>query len=97
MDQVVPEGLQVAPPAVSSSVSVPTGVLQGPVMGLPLIRLVRLVEALGVSAMENKVKELSRSRGQVCTCICRRYQSQPSRFSPFLPSPAASSGPAKKK
>ena len=57
MDQVVPEGLQVAPPAVSSSVSVPTGVLQGPVMGLPLIRLVRLVEALGVSAMENKVRE----------------------------------------
>ena len=57
MDQVVAKGLQVAPPAVSSGVGVPAGVLQGPVMGLPLVRLVRLVEALGVSAKQNKVKE----------------------------------------
>ena len=56
MDQVEAERLQVSPPAVSPSVSVPAGVLQGPVMGLPLVRLVRLVEALGVSAMENKVR-----------------------------------------
>ena len=56
MDQVVAESLQVAPPAVSSGVSVPAGVLQRPVVSLPLVRLVRLVEALGVSAIENKVR-----------------------------------------
>ena len=49
MDHVVAEGLEVAPPAVGPGVGVPAGELQRPVVRLPLVWLVGLVEPVRVS------------------------------------------------
>ena len=52
MDQVVAESLEVAAPAVGPRVGVPAGVLQGAVMGLPLVRVIGSVETMGVPEYE---------------------------------------------
>ena len=49
MDQVIPESFKISSPAVSPSMSVSAGVLKRPVMSLPLVGVVRLVESVRVS------------------------------------------------
>ena len=48
MDEVVSKGFEVPPPRVSADVGVPAGVLQGSVVGPPLVRFMGFVETIAI-------------------------------------------------